>query len=164
MNNEIEQLTDYFLSLATQYTEIGHTAAVPRFFQYSLSEIKNPNPGAIMYMSPPISTAVEQDGSQIMRLIVDISIMENFGRQNFPEMQTAIRNSYMHCKEILAKINADKLNDNPTNDTACLLARFSPDDAIIQVDDARLDGWIGCTLSLRFDLSEVLQITPALWQ
>jgi hypothetical protein len=163
MSNEPEILRDYFQSLAENYSPIGHTATLKRFFENALAEIKNPAPGVIMYFAPPIATMSEQDGTQVIRMNIGISILRNFTKGDFADLHRAIRETYSHCKEILARINEDKLSESTPAATRCLLERFSIDDTTIEADDARMDGWIGCTLSFPLILNEFFETTRELW-
>lgn len=164
MTNEFTLIREYLIGLAENYTPIGHTSSVPRYFDNHTEAIGNPPPGAIMYVSPVDAFPADEDGSQSMRLSITITIAENFTKADYNSMSTAIRNCYGHAKELLAKMTEDRIDESLDADTRCLLARFSISDAQILTGSALRDGWIGVDISFPLPVNNHLETSEELWR
>lgn len=162
MENQYKQIRDYFEGLAKAYKPIGHTTAIPRFFENTIDSINNPAPGPLMYLSPLEFGFAEQDGSQIVVPTVRLSILDHFMPGDYESMHTALRDTFAHIKEIQAKMIADRRN--PAHASQCLLMGWDIEDARLFTQDPILDSWIGQTITFSMRIDESFTITPDQWQ
>lgn len=163
MTNEYKEIGDYFESLATAYIPIGHTEQDPRFFKNTYDSIpQSLAAGNIMYLSDIEMIFQEQDGSNIVMPTVKVSVLQNVEKGNYANYNTVIESTYNHCKEIAAKMKADRLDSE--NQYRCILFSFSLDDLRLIAEGFMKDGWMGCTLQFPLTIPEEFTITPASWQ